>query len=186
MNDSELDRLLDTWEIPGPRASLRAGLRARFPRAERRKFGRPLQWILALAIASAALAVGMQQGGENAWDFGLLGALTRLYNNFMEGLEAQRATSIVTHIRRSEPRVYVDGQLAPPLEYGPAAVMIVHVPGEGVYRVMAFRRPLDGWVEAGHIRGKRIEFQAGGKQVRVECSRPIVDSDGPVFVMRRP
>jgi hypothetical protein len=43
-----------------------------------------------------------------------------------------------------------------------------------------------GWVEAGRIHGNVIEFQAGSKQVRIECDRPIVDSDRPVFVMRRP
>jgi hypothetical protein len=31
-----------------------------------------------------------------------------------------------------------------------------------------------------------IEFQAGGKQVRIECNQAIVDSDRPVFTMRRP
>ena len=63
--------------------------------------------------------------------------------------------------------------------------MAVQVPGEGVYWITFFRRRLTGWVEAGRIHGSVIEFQADGKQVRIECSRPIVDSDRPVFVMRR-
>jgi hypothetical protein len=35
MNDQELDRLLDLWEPPPPRPSLRDGLRAQFPRTDR-------------------------------------------------------------------------------------------------------------------------------------------------------
>ena len=36
---------------------------------------------------------------------------------------------------------------------------------------------LTGWVEAGRIHRNVIEFQAGSKQVRIECDKPIVDSD---------
>ena len=31
-----------------------------------------------------------------------------------------------------------------------------------------------------------IRVDAKAKQVRVECNKPIVDSDRPVFVLRRP
>lgn len=57
MNDAELDRLLDMWQPPEPPPSLREGLLARFPRGERRQFVRPLRWVLAIAIASIALAL---------------------------------------------------------------------------------------------------------------------------------
>ena len=60
MNDTELDRLLDTWEAPAPLPSLREGVRGRFPRAEPRRF-RPLGWMLAIVVASAALAIGTGQ-----------------------------------------------------------------------------------------------------------------------------
>jgi len=33
--------------------------------------------------------------------------------------------------------------------------------------------------------GNVIEFRTGGKQVRIECNKPIVDSDRPVFAIRR-
>ena len=87
----------------------------------------------------------------------------------------------------------MDGLLVAPLEYGPAASMNVQVPEDGVYVITSYPMPshrvdggLTGWVEAGHIHGNVIEFQAGSKQVRVECNKPIVDSDRPVFVLRRP
>jgi hypothetical protein len=96
-------------------------------------------------------------------------------------------------IRESQPKVYVNGQLVAPLQYGPAARMDVHVLGEGVFSITSYPMGshradggLTGWVEAGRIHGNVIEFQAGGKQVRIECDKPIVDSDRPVFAMRRP
>lgn len=186
MNDTELDRLLDTWEAPAPPLSLREGLRAGFPRAERRSFARPLRWVLVIAIASATLAIGMEQSGQNSWNFGLVRAFNRVYESVIEGFEAWRATAIVARIRQSEPKVYVDGQLAAPLEYGHAATMDVRVPGEGVYSIIAYPARLTGWVEAGRIHANTIEFQAGGKQVRIECTQPIVESDRPVLARRRP
>jgi hypothetical protein len=186
MNDTELDRLLYAWEAPVPPPSLREGLRARFPRPEQRRFARPLRWVLVIAVASATLAIGMEQSGENPWDFRLVRVLNRLYEGAVEGFEAWRATSIVAQIRHSEPKVYVDGQLVAPLEYGPAARMDVQVPGEGVYSIISYPGGLTGWVEAGHIHGSVIEFRAGSKQVRIDCNKPIVDSDRPVFAMRRP
>jgi hypothetical protein len=193
MNDTELNRLLDTWDAPAPPSSLREGLRARFPRAERRRFGRPLGWVLAITVASVTLAIGMAQSEENPRDFRIVRVLNQLYDHFLEGLEAWRATSIVAQIRQSEPKVYVDGQLVAPLKFGPAARMDVQVPGDGVYSVISYPMPshqadgrLTGWVEAGHIHGNVIEFQAGSRQVRIECDKPIADSDHPVFAMRRP
>jgi hypothetical protein len=193
MNDTELDRLLDIWEAPSPPPSLREGLRARFPRAERRRFIRPLRWVLAIAVASATLAIGMEESGENFWDFRVVRVLNRLYEGFMEGFEVRMAAGIVARIRQSEPKVYVEGQLVAPLEYGRAATMDVQVPGDGVYSIISYPMPghradggLSGWIEAGHIYRNVIEFQVGGKQVRIECNKPIVDSDRPVFVMRRP
>lgn len=197
MNDAELDQLLETWEAPAPRPSLRASLVARLPRSEGRRLARPtgwvLGWMLAIAIASATLAIGMEQSDANPWDFRLVRALNHLYEGFMEGLEARRATTLVAQIRQSEPKVYVDGQLVAPLKYGLAATMDVQVPGEGVYSIIFYPMVVrdssghvTGWAEAGHIRGSVIEFQAGGKQVRIECNKAIVDSDRPIFARHRP
>lgn len=193
MNETELDRLLDTWTAPAPPSSLREGLRARFPRAERRRFARPLGWVLAVTVASITLSIGMGQSGDNLRGFRLIRMLNQLYENFQNGLEAWQSTSIVTQIRQSDPKVYVDGLLVAPLAYGPAASLNVQVPEDGVYVITSYPMPshqadgaLTGWAEAGRMHGNVIEFQAGSKQVRIECNKPIVDSDRPVFVLRRP
>jgi hypothetical protein len=88
-------------------------------------------------------------------------------------------------VRQSDPKVYVDGQLASPPSYGPATKISVVVPGEGVYSIISVPG-LAGWLEAGRIHGSVIEFKAGNKQVRIECNKPITDSDLPIFVMHQP
>ena len=186
MNDTELDRLLNAWEAPAPPPSLREGLQARFPRRERRSFVRPMKWVLVVAVASATLAIGVGQSGAERWDFHLVRALNRLYEGLVLGLEARRASATVARIRQAAPRVYVDGQLAPPLGYANASSLVVQIPGEGVYSVLLFHPPgLTGWDEAGHIHDHVIEFQVSGRQVRIDCDRAIVDSEAPVWVRGR-
>jgi len=185
MNDTELDRLLDTWEAPPP-PTMREGLRARFPRTERRRLARPLTWVLVLAAASAMLAIGMEQSTDNPWNVQFSRVLNRLYEGFVQSVEAWRATSIVARIRQSDPKVYLDGHLLPPLEYGHAATIAVRVPGEGVYSIISYPRGPTGWVEVGSIHGSVIEFKVGSRQVRIECNKPIVDSDRSVFARRQP
>jgi len=195
MNDTELDRLLDTWEAPAPPPSLREGVRGRFPGAEPRRFARPLGWalvsVVVFVVVSAALATGMEQSETNPWDFQLVSVLNRFYQHLVGAFETHRATYLRDQIRQSQPKVYVNGQLGPPLQYGTAASMDVQVPGEGVYSIVSYPMPshradgeLTGWVEAGRIHGNVIEFQAGSNRVRIECDKPIVDSR-PVFAMRR-
>ena len=110
---------------------------------------------------------------------------------FLEPREAERATGIVAKIRQSNPRVYVNGELAGPLEYGAAGSMKVHV-AEGVYSVMLYQymqqenaegRPT-GWLEAGHMHGNLIEFEAGSQRVRIECDEDLVERDRGVFIRR--
>jgi hypothetical protein len=199
MNDTELDRLLETWEAPAPRPALREGLRARFPRPERLAFARPLRWALATLLLSVALAIGVAQAQSSYsrldfWDLPIVRFLNHMYESFVEEREARRVEGVIAKIKQSEPKVYVDGRLVALLEYGPAQSMDVQVPGEGLYSISLYRftglrnavgRPT-GWVEAGHIHDGVIEFQAGGKSVRIECNQPIVDQDGPVFAMHRP
>jgi hypothetical protein len=184
MNDAELDRLLDTWKAPAPKSSLRAGLRDRFPRAERRQFHRPLRWVLAIALASAAVAVGMQQSGGDASNFRLARLVDHVYHGFIDGIEALQATAMMHRIQQSEPRLYMDGQPGAPLEYGHAGTLTLRVPGSGVYSVSAYPRRLPGWEEVGGIHGSAIEFQLAGTQVRIECNRVIAEPDRPVFARR--
>src|SRR5579871_2043431 len=133
------------------------------------------------------------QSSDNQWDFSPFQLWNRLYEHFLAMREPGRGVAIVARIRQSDPKVYVGGLLVAPLEYGPAGRMDVQVPGEGVYSIVLYRsmalqtadgRPT-GWVQAGRVHGSVIEFQAGGKQVRIECNQPVVDRDRPVFAMRR-
>lgn len=193
MNDAELDRLLNMWQPPEPPPSFREGLLARFPRAERRKFAHPLRWALAIAIASIALALAMAQTGADAPDFPVLSTLTRMYHHVLFGLETMQAPRTVAQIRNADPKVFLDGQPAPPLQYGSSATMLVQVPGDGMYAIVVYNLRLlgpdpsrGGWVEAGRARGSAVEFQAGGHQVRIQCNRPIFDTDRSVFVRLRP
>ena len=200
MNESELDRLLDLWEAPPPRQSLRDGLRARFPYRERIGFVRPLRWAAAIPLVCAALAVVTMAVGEAAQssdryaDSPIVRFLNHVYESFLEGREVRRVESVVAKIKESDPKVYVDGRLIGPPEYGTSKTMNVLVPEEGLYSISLYRytrlRTADGrgtgWTEAGRIHDNVIEFQAGSKQVRIECNKPIVDGDLPVFAMRRP
>lgn len=190
MNDHELDRVLNTWKAPEPPSSLREGLRDRFPRPERRSFIRPLRWGLAIAAASAALAIGTEKLAESSWDLGelhvrMVRAVHHLITDFHNGFHAHVSASIVARVRASDPKVYVNGQLAPPLEYGHAATMDVQVPGEGLYSIVVYPAQMHGWYDAGRAHDNVIEFQAGGKHVRIVCNKAIVDSERPVSAMRR-
>ena len=185
MNDMELDRLFDTWQAPAPAPNLRTNLRAAFPRAERRRFGRPMRWMLAIGVATAALAVGMEQSGGSIADSPIVRVLGRLYDNVREALEAHRLAAIVWCIRLSEPRTWVDGNPAPPIEFRHSTVFDVKVPGDGIYSIAVLNRELKGWQQAGRVHGSTIEFQAGTHQVVIQCNRQLTNSDTPVLVRRR-
>jgi hypothetical protein len=191
MKDTELDRLLNTWEAPTPPPSMRQRLRARFPRAERPGFGRPMKWAL-VGLCSLGLTIAIAQTGESHGD-AVMGHLNRLYEGLVMMVDSHRAVFVRDAIRESQPRVYVDGQPGATLEYRGGASLWVHVPGDGVYGAIFVRYvdhfspgrefPLD---EAGRVHDNVVEFQAAGKQFRIECNRPIIDGELPVFVLHRP
>lgn len=187
MNDTELDRLLSTWESPAPPKSMRDRLRARFPRAERRGFARPLKWGL-IALCSLGLTFAIAQTG-NAHGDAVMHIVDHVYGVVVYTVDMHRAAFLRNDIRQSQPKVYVDEQLAGPLEYRGGATLAVRMPGDGVY-VVSTVRYLDrfagkgqGWVESGRIHGNLIEFEAGGHQVRIECNRSIFDGERPVLVV---
>ena len=188
MNDTELDQLLDTWKAPAPTPSLGGRLRARFPRAERTQFPRPLRWGLVTLLGAAALTVAVAQTGESHADV-VMHMVNHVYTVLVFTMDSHRAPFIRNEIRQSQPRVYVDGQLVDPLEYRGGATLVVHVPRDGAYAATWIRYVdrfapglRQGWVEAGRIHDNVVEFEAGGKQVRIECKRPIIDGERPVFV----
>jgi hypothetical protein len=137
-------------------------------------------------------AIAIAQGRETLSDLPGIRTLNDLFQNFLEKRQGGRAAGIVAKIAESEPKVFVDGQPAPPLELGPSATINVEIPGEGVFSVtlypVADRTDMHAseWAEAGHIRGNVIEFQAGSKQVRIECNARIIERDRPVFARRLP
>ncbi|HKE22352.1 MAG TPA: hypothetical protein VKB88_08175 [Bryobacteraceae bacterium] len=181
MNDDELDRLLDAWEPPPPPVGVRKRLRARLPQAEQRRFTHWRRWALLIAVASATLAISLGQSTDTQWPI----QFTRLYDWLIQNIDIWRAGEIRDRVRLSDPKVYVDEQLVSPPNYGPAAKISVSVPGDGVYSIISVPG-ITGWVENGRIHGSVIEFKAGNKQVRIECNKPIVQSDLPVFVRHQP
>jgi hypothetical protein len=185
MNDSELDRLLDTWEAPAPPRRLRENVRARYPQVTPRRFrGRMWLTLAAAAAVCGTLAVGMEQNAGGFAENPILRTVGGWYDAFLDGVHSWHAHFTSVQIRNSDPKVYVDGELSGTLEFGNAATMIVTIPGSGVYSLETHGE-LDGWVKAGRIRGNSIEFTVDGKQVRIECNQPITHPDRPVFVRRQ-
>ncbi len=148
-----------------------------------------------IAAASTTLAIGLGQVSENQWASQLdrmheeliqwAYQIHRLHADLIQSLEAWWTAGLAARVREADPKVYVNGELTAPPGYGPAATINVRVPGQGVYSITSFPG-LAGWTEAGHIHSSVIEFMAGGSQVRIECTRPIVNSDVPVFVRHQP
>lgn len=187
MNDTELDRLLDRWEVPAPSGALREGVRARFPRPAGRGSRFPLRLVLAVAVISATLAIATGQGGEHSVE-GFGAHLMRLHNMFYRWMHpSYGALELRKKLQRSEPKFYVDGQLLKAPQYGPwqAATMWLEVPGAGVYLFTSYSGRMAGFQQAGTVHGNVLKFQAGARQVRIECSAAITDDDQPIYVSRR-
>ena len=193
MNDTELDRLLDAWETPPPSSSLRARVRAGFPRDERRGFRFSLRWVLAAAVLSVTLAIAAGQGGGNSLDqffasFRLARLQILLLRWFQpEAYEAYEALSIREKICGSQPKIYVDNQLLETPQYGSwhAATIWIEVPGEGMYFFSTYNGGVSSFKEAGKAHDNILEFHAGAKHVLIECSAPITTRDRPVFILRK-
>jgi hypothetical protein len=172
MTENELDQLLNKWRTPDPSSSLRVRVMAGVPERERRGWGRPLRWGLAIAVASGMLAVGMQ-GGGSAID-NLADGIHSLHNSMFFWLDQHWTAHVFSAFRGSNLKVYVDGQLVPEAECGgEGAMMWVQLPGEAKYEV-ALRPPeTRPAVSAGRFHGHNLEFQAGGRSVRVEADRSV-------------
>ena len=187
MNDQELDRLLDRWDAPAPSRALREGVRARFPRGERRVRRFPLRWVLAVAVVSATLAIAMGQGGDASME-GFGAHLMRLHNMFFRWMHpSYGAQELRTKFLRSEPKIYVDGQLLKTPQYGSwrAGTTWVEVPGAGVYLFTTYAGGLSGFQQGGSVHSNVLQFRAGSKFVRIECNAPITEDDQSIYVSRR-
>ena len=192
MNETELDRLLNSWESPAPPKSMRDRLRTRFPHVERNWLPRPLRWGLVTLFASAVLTVAVAQT-SNSWGSPIHDWFGAFHQGIALFVNSHRSLLLTTEIRQSQPKVYVDGQLAGPLNYGNGRAFRIQVPGGDVYAVMFFRVPerfqesghLPGpWVKAGLVHDNLIEFAAGTHQVRIECNTSLSWGGNAVYVMR--
>ena len=185
MNDIELDRLLDAWETPAPSPALRVSLRDQFPRRTFRSFGRPLRWVLAIAVASTTLAIATEQTNGNALRF-FLAHIEEFLLRLRFNLELRQSHAILLRIRDSNPKVFVDGQPAPPPEVN-GRYLSVHVRGDGIYWVMPAHAPeLRGWIWNGSVHENVLEFEAGARHVRIECDRPVFNSEHGTYTLHLP
>jgi hypothetical protein len=182
MNDTELDRCLDSWQVPAPPRELREKLRARFPGVERRDVRRPRRWLLATAVAFAALAVAMGQSGDSPAGSRIAQALAEFWQHITDAFETHRAMAMVKRILESQQQVWIDGAPAGPLQHRHANVMHLNVLRERPYLITFWPRALDGWTVTGRAHGNYLEFEAGPHHVVVMCDRPLPVSDSPVLV----
>ena len=186
MNDNELDQVLNRWRTPEPSRGLRARVLAGFPRRERLSFGRPLRWAAALAVVLCLLAIGTAQSGggtlENIGD-----GLNRLHMNTINWIGDVWVGHIAGAFRKSNPSIYVDGELRSDVEFGGSGVGAwVRIPGEGKYLLGLRRTAFEGKVppRAGHFDGHVLEFQAGGRAVRIESTGTYgFHEQLPIYVM---
>ena len=193
MNDAELNRLLDSWEAPAPGPEVRerigaATVRERYsaPRVRRTTPLRSrLRWVFVTAIAFAALAVAMGQGSDSSAGSRLAQAAAALWEHLADGFQAHRVAALVSEIRGSDPQVSIDGKPGPALVYQHSMVFDLAVPGDGVYSITFFPKPLNGWTRAGQIKETYLEFEAGAHHVVIACNRRLLIGDSPILVRRR-
>jgi len=198
MNDDELDQMLNRWKTPAPSRGLRTRVLAGFPRRERRsidgplrwgarlRWGRPLRWAAAMVAVVCMLAIGAAQSGggtlENLGD-----GISRLHNSAINWIGDMWVGHIVLAFRKSNPSIYVDGELRSDVEFGGSGVGVwVRIPGEGKYLVGLRRTAFEGTVppRAGRFDGHVLEFQAGGRTVRIESTGTYGFHERlPVYVM---
>jgi hypothetical protein len=169
MNDEELDRALNGWKAPAASRELRTRVLAAFPRRQWLSFGRPLQWAAALAMLVCMLGLGMEQASHGSLDSFAAGV-----RKTTEDVEAWFDRMWIAHIvmafGNSDLKVYVDGEARTDVVVGGShGALWVQLPGEGRYylRLNGFRGP----GVPGRFDGHALEFQAGGRAVKVESRK---------------
>ena len=167
MTDHELDQMLNQWKAAAPSAGLRARVLSRFPQRARLSFRRPLRWGLALAAATAVIALGMGQSGHFSLD-NFANGVMRVHNDAFHWVNQMWWDHITGHYFGSNPAVYVDGEARSDIRFhGRASGMWVEIPGEGRYYFVigygAYTVP-----PAGKFDGHVLEFHAGAHLIHVE------------------
>ena len=186
MNDHELDQALNRWKAPEPSHGFRARVLAGFPRRERPNYSRLIRWGLAMAAVLCMLAIGAAQGGRGALE-NLGDGVYQLHANAINWIGDLWVGHIAQAFRNSNPKVYVDGELRTDAEFGSSGVTAwVRVPGEGKYYVALRRTAIEGPAppRAGVFDGHALDFQAGGRHVRIESSHTYGFHEHlPLYVM---
>jgi hypothetical protein len=194
MNDSELDRVLNTWQAPAPRPALRERVRAATVRERGIRFTRTLsnapirsrlRWLVAAGVVFAALTVAMGQSGDSSVGSRIAQALSEFWGNLTDAFQAHRVTALSNQIRESDLHVFIDGKPASALTFRHSTVFDLPVPGDGVYSITFWPKALSGWTRTGQIKETYIEFEAGTHHVVITCNRRLLISDSPVLVRRR-
>ena len=182
MNDHELDQALKRWRTPAPSPQLRARVLAGAP--DRRRFRPPLRWALALAATLGLLAIASAQNGR--------GALESLSTTAREASDHMAAffdhiwiAHIVSAFGNSEPKVYIDGELQSGEVFQTRGARCSIRLGRDKYYVLFSAHAFEGPVPppAGRFDGHVLEFQAGGRAVRVEARHHYgFGGERPVYV----
>ncbi len=172
MTDSELDQLLNRWQPPAASPLLRERVLEKFPRRERRGFGRPLAWSAAMALVLCMIAIGTAQSGHGTLENFATG-LRHFSENVTQFVDQLWAAHVLAAFRGSHLKIYMDGQFAPDAEYGGGGSSMWVRLGLGSVSMLAGR--FDGHV---------LEFQAGGRAVRIESSGTYGSGmERPVYVL---
>jgi hypothetical protein len=186
MTENELDQLLNRWKAPAPSPRLRARVLGRLPQRAPRDFGRLLRWGLAMAAVLCLLAIGSAQTGHGMLE-SVGDGINRLHKNTINWIGDLWVGHIADAFRHSKPKIYVDGELRSDAEFGGSGIGVwLRMPGEGKYYIALRRTVFEGAVppRAGLFDGHVLEFEAGGKSVRIESSGTYGFHERlPVYVM---
>jgi len=188
MNDTELDQLLNRWETPAPSSGLRRRVLVNVSPRERRGFGKPLRWGLAMAAASCVLALGMAQGGGHSALASLADGVQHVTGSVSGLMDEMWCSHILSHFLGSQPKVYVDGELQSDATYAAKwSTMWLRTPGEGKYYIALRPNVFEGNVvppPTGRFDGHVLEFQLAGKVVRIESRHTYgFGGERPIYAM---
>ena len=185
LTDRELDRALDEWKSLAPSPALRARVLAAFPRQEPRGFWRPLRWAAAIAVGCCMIAIATGQTSAGVLDRFATG-VRQTTTSVEEWFDQMYIAHVILFYKDSHPRIYVDGELQTGAVFGgSAAGAWLRVPGEGKYYIALTRSVIEGPVPApsGRFDGRLLEFQTGGRSVRIESTgRYGFGGERPVWV----
>jgi hypothetical protein len=185
MTDKELDQALNRWKTPAPSPALRARVLDRFPHREPRGFWRPLRWAVAVAVVSGMLALGTEQASHGALD-NLENVVLQHGYAVHQWFDHMWISHIVLFFGNSNLKIHVNGELQTDATFGSSGGGgWLRIPGEGKYYVAFTRQSIEGPVPApaGRFDGHVLEFQAGGRSVRIESNHTYgFGGERPVYV----